>query len=194
MQKKDDIWPEVPDFDGDPTSLTPRRRRPVRPKQTETDEQALEIDESQVGRAFRSDLIRLVLPIRSVGEVSILICVILLFIGVPMLRFLSLFCCFNWILLLGILGCLISFFFNVLTSTAEGDNQLPYLSSLATTLLEDFWQGIIVPISNFLGSILYAFSPCMAVSIIYFIVTGRSLAFADLSLPLFFILLGTRQS
>jgi len=56
-------------------------------------------------------------------------------------------------------------------------------------LREDFWHGVIVPITNFCAAVVYAFLPCMAVSAIYFFATGRQTPFADWPVPLFVILL-----
>ncbi|MFC1781956.1 hypothetical protein ACFL02_00030 [Planctomycetota bacterium] len=158
-------------------------------EQSQSNGEALEIDESGGADNFRKDLLRLAIPIRSTGEASTFIIVIILFTAIPFLEIASLFCCLDIIIIIGIWGCLASFFFNILTDAAEGQDQLPYLSSLFTTLLEDFWQGLIVPISNFFGAILYAFVPCLMVSAIYFFTTGNKTPFADWPLPLFIILL-----
>ncbi len=186
MQEKEDIWPEVPDRGGEMQLGEPA---PEGAEQSRSDGEAVEVDESEGTADFGKDLLRLAIPIRSTGEASTFIIIIILFTTIPFLVKASLFNCLTLFFLVGIIGSLASFFFNILTDTAEGQDKLPYLASIFTTLLEDFWQGVIVPISNFFGAILYAFVPCMMVSAIYFFATGNKTPFADWPLPLFIILL-----
>ena len=168
-----DIWPGIPDLANPnaprieiPTHLDHALTEPNPPGDAgpaepgPTPEIPLIDEFTDPGPAFRKDLIRLIPPVRTRAEVPTFIVAMLLFYLMPFLQLVSTFCCVSWLGLFGISGCLAAFFVTIVTETAQGADELPYLSSLFAAL-ENVWSDIVVPISSFFISFLYVLLPLM---------------------------------
>lgn len=114
---------------------------------------------------FRRDLVRFIVPCRTKEEVPTLIVIAFLFVVWPYLNMFSFFCCLNWLIQLAVLGCFCTFFFEIVTETARGGDQLPYFGSISAAL-ENFWAEIIVPAINFICAVLYCQIPAILGGII----------------------------
>ena len=187
MQNHDEIFPDVPELpSSSKPSPEPSSDSPGQPSQNNDN---TELTDEEIATAFRRDLIYVIPPFRSAGEASTLFCAAFLFTLMPFLGFMPQFCCFFWVVYFAVLGSLASFFFTILTDTSQGNYHIPYLNSLFTTIIEDFWGGVFVPISNFYIASLYAFIPSIIVSLAYYLITGKSTEPADWPLPLLLALL-----
>jgi len=188
MQNHDDIFPDVPEFQSAPSNPPPEPT-PESTNQPDQNDDNPELTDEEIAAAFRRDLLYVIPPFRSAGEASTLLCVAILLTLMPFLGILPQMCCLFWVIYLGILGSLASFFFTILTDTSQGNYHIPYLNSLFTTIAEDFWGGVFVPISNFYLASLYAFMPSFIVSAVYYLITGESTGPADWPLPLLLALI-----
>ncbi len=121
--------------------------------------------------AFRRDLLRFITPIQTAGELPTFICMLVLFVAWPFMGVISFCCCWGIFIQLAFGGCFCSFFFSIITDTAEGCDELPYLGSLKEAL-EHPWSQIIVPLTSFLAALFYCALPCMIIASIYSSITN----------------------
>jgi len=123
-------------------------------------------------KAFRRDLLRFISPIQTAAELPTFICLLVLLVGWPFLGLFSVCCCLGLFIQLACGGCLCSFFFTIITDTAEGCDELPYFGSFMEAL-EHPWTQIIVPLTNFIAALLYCILPSMIVASIYSAITNN---------------------
>ena len=124
------------------------------------------------GPAFRRDLVRFLLPYRSLPEAVSFFVILALFCSLPFLALLPNIFCIGLLIRLIVGALLATFFFNIITETARGSDELPYVNSPAA-LLEDFWDSVIVPITDGLGALLYCQLPTMIASLTIYLIAGK---------------------
>ncbi|MBN2376519.1 MAG: hypothetical protein JXD22_08965 [Sedimentisphaerales bacterium] len=163
------LWPGVPEFKKPRTSP---EEVPTGVAETvfDTGKNETAAEGYEPEKAFRQDLLRFISPIQTVGELSTFICLVILFVGWPYLEIASSCCCAGFLIKWGCVGCLCSFMFNIITETAEGCDELPYLDSLMEAITNP-WTQIIVPLTNFLGALFYGTLPSLIAFLIYSLIT-----------------------
>ena len=116
-------------------------------------------DDSVIAAAFRKDLLRLALPVRSWRDAFNLLVLLLLVIALP---FLGCCCCIRYILL----GYLCAYALNVVAGAAAGEDNLPELGSLKDALYS-LWSDVFMPLADFLGSLFLALLPAGFLSLLF---------------------------
>ena len=164
------LWPGVREYKKQ--SIPPEASRSeIQGKVTDADEYETATEGYEPNKAFRRDLLRFITPIQSTGELPTFICLVILFVAWPYLEIASSCCCAGFLIKWACAGCLCSFMFNIITETAEGCDELPYLGSLMEALMNP-WTQIIVPLTNFLAALFYGTMPSIVVFFIYSIITN----------------------
>jgi DNA-directed RNA polymerase subunit RPC12/RpoP len=169
---EEEIWPELvhPDEISKPSDSTVVVAYSAE-KSSETEESGfLEESKYDPEAEFRRDLVRFIVPCRTLGEAATLLIMAILFAVWPFLNMFSFFCCLNWLIQVAMLGCFCTFFAEIITETARGGDQLPYFGSISAAL-DNFWSEIVVPTSNFVLAVVYCQIPAILIRAIFMIIS-----------------------
>ncbi len=130
------------------------------------------LDQPDPSHAFRRDLLRFLLPYRSLPETISFLVILALCCLLPFLDLLPGIFCAGLLAQLIIGAILVIFCFTIVSETARGADELPYVNT-ATALLEDFWGSIIIPITDWFGALLYCQLPTLAASLAIYLLAGK---------------------
>jgi hypothetical protein len=114
---------------------------------------------------FHRDLVRFIVPCRALFEVPTVVVMVFIFLIWPFLNMFGFFCCLEWMIQIALIGCICTFFMEIVTETAQGQDYLPYFGSISAAW-ENFWSDIVVPTVNFICAIMYCQIPAIVGAII----------------------------